>query len=99
MDGFLFYLREIQLTTLTTGAALRRMLGDTQSSQLPLRRTYEGTPGAASSSYPFAKFAIHLTVRLCAFRRHEWRCSPTLTIFIVLVPPALPYGSPIVRMM
>src|SRR5688500_15999433 len=25
------------------------------------------------------------------------RCSPTLTIFIVLVPPALPIGSPMVR--
>src|SRR2546421_5607413 len=27
------------------------------------------------------------------------RCSPTLTIFIVFVPPALPYGSPIVSTM
>src|SRR2546425_11649876 len=27
---------------------------------------------------------------------HDLRCSPTLTIFIVLVPPALPIGSPMV---
>src|SRR6185503_20649679 len=27
---------------------------------------------------------------------HDLRCSPTLTIFMVLVPPALPIGSPMV---
>src|SRR5262249_52156380 len=30
---------------------------------------------------------------------HDLRCSPTLTIFIVLVPPALPMGSPMVSTM
>ena len=32
----------------------------------------------------------------CAFCGRYRRCSPTRTIFIVLVPPALPIGSPIV---
>ena len=31
--------------------------------------------------------------------RYACRCSPTLTTFIVLVPPALPYGSPMVSSM
>src|SRR5262245_31375923 len=30
---------------------------------------------------------------------HALRCSPTLTIFMVLVPPLLPIGSPMVRTM
>src|SRR5258708_4561820 len=38
-----------------------------------------------------------MAYRLRSMRTHAFKCSPTLTIFIVFVPPALPIGSPMVR--
>jgi len=36
---------------------------------------------------------------LSASPHYAWRCSPTRTIFMVLVPPALPNGSPMLSTM
>ena len=50
-----------------------------------------GRPRGSARGSPRGGLRAHLRGTPC---RQACRCSPTLTIFIVLVPPDLPIGSP-----